>query len=138
MVERNGHFPEYHPDREPAREINRVQRLHLELLKLTRFNDMDGEQVAADLEAYPRLWRAAMLGNFGHGGELLALRDMERGFYNADTLMILTDKEHAPFMEKLAWRWSAKEVGWLRDEEAAEALGLSPVGKLKILRCWWD
>ena len=137
MVERNGYFHHDDPEHEPQREISRVQRIHLELIRLASFNDFHGDQVAHDLETYPQLWKAAMMGNFGHGGELLVLRDMERGLNNVDTLMVLTTEEHAPAMEEMAWTWRADEVGWLPEEEAGEALGLSPVGDLRLLRCWW-
>lgn len=97
-------------------ETTAAQRLHLELMKLATFNYFDGRKVVADLEARPHLWRTAIIGNFGTSLELLALRDMNKGVYLVDTLMILSTHEQARALQRLAHTWNPTEVWWLDQE----------------------
>ena len=68
-----------------------IQELHLELLRRTRFNAFDGEDIHEGLLALPDLWHAVLLdagGLFATGGGagLIKLRDMAGNYYNVDTL----------------------------------------------------
>ena len=114
--------------------MNEVQKLELELVRHASFNNCDGPQVVADLEAHTDLWRGAVMTRVGFG-ELICLRDIENGHWNVDTLFISAASGKEDELEKLALRsWSADEVSWV--EDGGDMLGVWPAPK--VLRVWWD
>jgi len=114
-------------------EINRVQNLMFELMKLASFNSYDGQQVVSDLIDHKDLWRGAILDR----DDLIKLRDIENDKWNVDTLFILTTGVNDVKLEELAHEWCADEIKYLSDEEAKHALGQSyPLGR--VLSIWWD
>ena len=128
------------PERSQDKSLSHItpaQWLHLELMKLASFNHFEGKKVVDDLLALPHLWRSAMMGNFGKSLDLLALRDMDKGVYLVDTLMLITTDWHANDLKGLAHRWNPDEVWWLTRKETSQNLGVSRPGRLRILRVWW-
>ncbi len=93
-----------------------VQDIQLELLRRTRFNDLDGERVAASLLRHRELWLAALLDRPGVPdytepdrlltAGLIKLRDLGRNLWNADTLFLLTPT-----------REQARRLGQVAEEE---------------------
>lgn len=113
--------------------INKVQELQFELMKLASFNSYDGEEVVADLIEHKDLWHGCVLDR----DDLIKLRDISDDYWNVDTLYILTTGKNDEKLQQLAEKWNADEVDYLSDKEASSQLGTShPKGK--VLRVWWD
>jgi hypothetical protein len=127
-----------------------VQDIQLELLRRTRFNDLDGERVVASLLKHRALWTAALLDRPGVAdysqprllltAGLIKLRDLPENHWNADTLFVLTPTpEDAERLGQVieAEEWGG-EVSIHRDlEESDRALGLGRQ-KYGLLSVWWD
>lgn len=77
-----------------------VQEIQLELIRRTRFNSFNGEQIYASLLKHRALWQAVLLdrpglANYAKPRHLLTaglikLRDLDDNLWNADQLFILT------------------------------------------------
>lgn len=77
-----------------------VQDIQLELIRRTKFNTFDGEQVCELLARYRGHWRAVLLDRPGVPNYkvpshlltsgLIKLRDLDDNIWNADTLFVLT------------------------------------------------
>lgn len=126
--------------------INPIQKLNLELIRLSTFNEMNGEKVVKDLLAHQDLWRGVVMdradynlgGQFNTTGEmicLIKLRDIEDGYWNVDTLYILPKEGKEKELERLAKGWNADEVDYEGEEWSRKHLG---GGKGNVLRVWWD
>jgi hypothetical protein len=127
-----------------------VQDIHLELLRRTRFNALDGEKVCASLVAHRQLWLAALLDRPGVAnyaepgllliGGLIKLRDLPQNLWNADTLFLLTPtRREAECLAQLAEEedWGG-EVHLYRDQEEIDrALGTGRQ-EYGLLSVWWD
>ena len=122
--------------------MNKVQDLNLELIKLASFNEFDGVQVVKDLIEHKDLWRGAVMGRYGGYSELIPLRDIQKGCWNIDTLMITPVKGREDELEVLAGGWQADEIDWIGAERACDMLGSSSpelrADNKQILRIWWD
>jgi hypothetical protein len=127
-----------------------VQDIQLELLRRTRFNDLNGEKVCASLLRHRHLWLAALLDrpgvpNYAQPGRLLIaglikLRDLHDNLWNADTLFLMTRthaqaRELARIAEEEDW---AGEVHVYEDQDDIDR-GLG-IGRLDygLLSVWWD
>lgn len=74
-----------------------AQEIQLELLRRTKFNDLDGERVLASLLKHRDLWLAALLDRPGLAdyaepcllliSGLIKLRDLPGNIWNVDTLL---------------------------------------------------
>lgn len=127
-----------------------VQEIQLELIRRTRFNAFDGEQVCASLLRNRHLWQAVLLDrpgvpNYAEPRHLLTsglikLRDLQDNLWNADTLFVMTEtveaaRELARIVEDEEW---GGEVYLPEDrDEIDSALG---IGRLDygLLSVWWD
>jgi hypothetical protein len=127
-----------------------VQDIQLELLRRTRFNDLDGERVAASLLRYRDLWRAALLDRPGvpdytEPGLLLTaglikLRDLHRNLWNADTLFVLTPtQEQARRLARIAEEedWGGMVRVYEDQKEIDRALGTGRQ-ECGLVSVWWD
>jgi hypothetical protein len=135
--------------------INKIQELQLELMKLSSFNNFNGEQVVKDLIENKNKWIGCIWGRFVFF-DLLPLRDISQGIWNTDTLYILTQKENIKFFEEKAKEWQADEFGWVEEIknekgntkyifhgifEGNEKFYIrfgSCLGELIVIRIWWD
>jgi len=130
------------------KHINKVQKLQFELMKLSSFNEFDGNKVADYLLKHRELWITCMWGRF-KGGVLIPLRDISKGIWRGDTLYIYTMKDKVNKLKELAKKWNADEFGVVyRDKEegivtfdhteVTYVFG-SPLKKDEcIVRIWWD
>ncbi len=125
-------------------------------LRLSSFNDFDGDKVADSLIANKHLWDGFVWGRFIYN-ELIELRDIHHGIINADTLMILSTIDRWKDLKSVINKWSADEIGHIsgdgktvgthsytlnysfdHNRSVNMALG-SALGQSQILvRVWWD
>jgi len=128
---------------------NKYQEAVFNLMKLSSFNDFDGEAVVKSLIENEKIWKGAIWGRFTYL-QLIPLRDIAEGHYNADTLMISVREKYIKDFIKLARSWKADEIGYnhngkkfgplnsLLSSEMYNALGASPEPYLAYFRVWWD
>lgn len=127
-----------------------VQDIQLELLRRTRFNDLDGARLCDSLQKHRSLWKAVLLdrpglANFHGQGMLLTsglikLRDLSRNIWNADQLFILTPSpEDARALATIAtdedWGGEVTVHEDRRATDMALGFGRQTYGLLSI---WWD
>lgn len=116
-----------------------VQAVQLELIRRTSFNMFDGERVHRDLVERRGEWSAVLLDRLPSRSDLIKLRDLPLGSWNADTLCVLARSlGDAHELEELGRdHWSADHVEVYGEEASAQALGTSrPEGTVVTL--WWD
>jgi hypothetical protein len=127
-----------------------VQEIQLELLRRTRFNALDGEQVANSLVKHRDLWLAVILDRHGLANYaeptrlltmgLIKLRDLPDNDWNADTLFVLTPT-HAQARElaRIAEdeEWSGEVYVHQNQEEIDRALGTGR-DEYGLMTVWWD
>jgi hypothetical protein len=98
--------------------------------------------VVGDLRANRQLWTAATATRGvstadGAMFDLITLRDLPQGTWNADTLFLLPSGEDDDELERLAGTWNADSVRWITGEEARRRLA-SFEPNLRVLEVWWD
>jgi hypothetical protein len=101
--------------------------MHLELIRLTSFNELDGERVAADLRSHAQLWKAAALHQPDVG---VTLTYLDLGWSAADTIYILPSGRDNDALKELAEGWTPSRVTW---EE-----GVAGPDEGRVLCVWWD
>ena len=124
--------------------INQAQNLQFQLMELGLFN---GRQVVFDLKNNRDVWIACVWGRFKYNW-LIPLRDLARGYWNTDTLYILTTADKIERLSAFASYWKADEWGVVyADREVGDVdfkhdevdrLGMSLTGDDCIVRVWWD
>ncbi|MCI0704806.1 MAG: hypothetical protein L0241_27425 [Planctomycetia bacterium] len=127
-----------------------VQEIQLELIRRTKFNAFNGEQIYASMLKHRELWTAVLLDRPGvsapYGSALLLidglikLRDLPDNIWNADTLYILTPSPETA--RELAQRIADGDLGgeimvYEDSEETAPALGAIR-HEYGLLTVWWD
>ena len=127
-----------------------VQDIQLELLRRTKFNALDGEQVAASLLRHREFWLAVLLdrpgvADYSRPGRslvsgLIKLRDLPGDLWNADTLFVLTEtwqqaRELARIAEEEEWAGEVYVYGNQDEIDRALGTGRKEYGLLHI---WWD
>ena len=127
-----------------------VQEIQLELLRRTRFNALNGEQVVASLLRHRELWLSALLDRPGVANYakpsllltsgLIKLRDLPDNIWNADTLFVLTPT-HAAARElaRIAEEedWAGEVYVYKHQEEIDRALGTGR-DEYGLMSVWWD
>ena len=121
------------------------QDIQFELLRMSTFNDFDGNLVADSLEANKDLWKGFIMDRadyyYAHAQsdpeaaerhqepvDLIRLRDIGEGYWNVDTLYLLAAEGKEDKLELLARReWHADEIDWMNNTHVG-----------KYLRVWWD
>jgi hypothetical protein len=127
-----------------------VQDIQLELLRRTRFNDLNGERVCASLRKHRGLWLAALLDRPGVPdctqpdqlltAGLIKLRDLPRDLWNADTLYLLTPTHHeADELARVAEGedWGGEVRVYKDQAEIDRAVGAGRRG-YGLVSVWWD
>jgi hypothetical protein len=121
--------------------MNKLQSLHMHLLRAVKLNDCNGDAIATDLGANQDLWRSFMMVRTDDE-QLTSLSDLEADMWSADTLFILAVVGREDALEKLAQAWGADTVEWIGGHAAEEALGEYAAyirrNERVILRLWWD
>jgi hypothetical protein len=107
---------------------NSPQEVQLELLRITKSNELDGERVAADLRQHSELWKAVALHQPEDIGVTLVY--LTSGDVAADAIYILSSGRDDEALLRLADGWSSSGITW-EDEIVAPSEG-------RVLRAWWD
>ena len=130
-----GAAKEYQPDytSEALGKPNPAQQI--QELRLRFAAKMNGNVVADDLNAHPKVWESYTLGNDPRHFPFTELRDLKQAYLNVDTLFVRVMKGQEKKMLRVVEEWGADEVGFLPDEESNK---LSGGGNEPILRVWWD
>lgn len=119
----------------PEKKISEAQQVQLDIIAKTNFNFFEGRKIAAWLKENPRMWRAVLLPL-----DFISLRDMDDGYWHADTLYIYAeDGWQMKLEEVMKEQFHADEIRWIGGERAADLLGDSEIdGSYVILEAWWD
>lgn len=88
-----------------AREL---QDMQFRMMELSSFNQFDGGKVARSLRENYGLWKRFIFMDCYNSH--VSLRDMEKGKWNADTLLIVVREKFAENMMAVAKSWKADEV----------------------------
>jgi hypothetical protein len=127
-----------------------VQEIQLELIRRTKFNDMDGEHIARALVQHRDLWSAVLLDRQPYWSKdfrqlpsswLIKMRDMPHNIWNADTLFLVTDSpQKARQLADIATggdHWGGEVIVHEDREETDRALGAGR-HSYSIVTVWWD
>jgi hypothetical protein len=117
-----------------TKPINPTQRVVLDLMKRSSYNEFDGDRVVRSLNSERELWSAAYM--VPEAYPLLPLRDLPDGYHNVSTLYIMGSGVNDDKLFAVAKSWGADEISWLTDQEAAHLMG--GAGRGHVLRVWWD
>jgi hypothetical protein len=110
------------------------QQIIFQLMEASSFNEFDGKNVVKSLKEHPELWHSVMFCRSPKVWPLLPLRDLEEGFFNADTVYIYVNGERS-VVEEMVSAWGADEIDWLSDEERFD---FTTMYSGDVLRVWWD
>lgn len=115
--------------------MNEAQEAMFRIAELGSFNSFDGEDVVRLLRERTDLWDGMVFGRFQYS-PLIMLRDIQKGYINADT-MYITPKpgKEAELENWVLQSFGADEVDY--DDWAAGAMGQYP-NPHPPLRIWWD
>ena len=139
--------------------MNKIQEIILNLIEETQFNEFDGKKIVKDLRENEDKWKGVIFGRFCCG-TLIPLRDIDKGFYNADTIFIKLPKENLEWLKKMVEKWKVDDFGyyldgkfegivddnligseWLKKEDYLHfflSLGAEPEEGIVYARLWWD
>jgi len=115
--------------------MNKLQKLYLELIKLTQFNSLNGKQIYNDLLENEDIWDAVFLKD---SDSLITLRDLPEGFHNVSTLYILTTEDKLVDLMPFVHDWSPDDVNVYKKDEVTLLLGIGNPGDKVIIELWWD
>lgn len=119
-----------------VKKISEAQQIQLDIIEKTNFNFFNGRKIAQILKENHRMWRAVLLPL-----NLISLRDMEDGYWHADTLYIYPEDGYQSQLEELVKeQLNADEVHWIGGDDAVDLLGTTEVANKSyvILEAWWD
>lgn len=112
-------------------EITHPQGLLLDIIRLSSFNEFDGEKIVDDLVAHQDLWEAVLM--IQESGAGITIRDLPRGYHSVDTLLIMVPESKEKSLRALTKGWKADTVSWVKNP--SRFLG---GGKGSVLSLWWD
>ena len=126
-------------DLNPELKITTIQDLQLQIIALTNYNNCDGRKINRLLRENHHLWRAAIMPN----KQLYPLRDMEEGFWSADTLYLFPREGKEFELEELVKeQFNADEITWIGSDRSLDLLGYwkndEVLNPRLILSIWWD
>lgn len=132
------------------KNISKIQRAFLTLIKETSFNKFEGKKIYKDLIKYSNLWKGVVFGRF-FNRELIILRDLPEGIYNADTIFISIPTKHLSTFKKIIEKWNPTEINiiTLSPQQSHKVSvnirldlfkiwGSTDTGDLSIIKLWWD
>ena len=133
-------------------DINDIQRLHFELFRHVRYNQLDGEHVVRDLLDWHDLWYSVLPTRFPYTfnklddklyhpfTELSMLRHVRWESWPADTLYIWTNDEALPQLrQRIEERWEPSEIEVISPDEDEEMHFTHLDDEHdRVLFVWWD
>lgn len=122
--------------RETMKSISEAQKIQLDIIAQTNFNFFEGRKIAEILKENHRMWRAVLMPL-----DLISLRDMDDGWWHADTLYIYPEDGYEFQLEELVTeQFNADEIQWIGGSTAVDMLGTTEVEDKShvILSVWWD
>jgi hypothetical protein len=140
-------------DDESGDGINPVQRLHLELIRQTFRNEMDGEVIVLTLLDWRDLWDAVLADRLPmprlHKDprsryasiypQIALLGPLRHGRWAPDLLYILTDAARVDELtRRIRASWEADEVEPVEQEDVELMLSPWAVDDTRVLAVWWD
>lgn len=115
-------------------ELGDVQKLYLELIKKSSFNNFDGEVVVEKLCERKDLWKSVIMTQCSGLG--ITLRDLSGDHNNVDSLVVLTNKDCLnEFLEFVEEAFNADEKTVCEGNAATQYLG---GGEGVVVEFWWD
>jgi hypothetical protein len=124
------------PPQEKMKSISEAQKIQLDIIAKTSFNFFEGRKIAEILKANHKMWRAVLMPL-----DLISLRDMDDGWWHADTLYIYPEAGYEFQLEELVTeQFKADEIQWIGGSTAVDLLGTTEVEDKSyvILSVWWD
>jgi hypothetical protein len=124
------------PPQPVPKKISKAQQIQLDIIAQTNFNFFDGRKIAELLKANHKMWRAVLLPL-----DFISLRDMDDGWWHADTLYIYPEDSYQFQLEELVReQFNADETQWIGGSTAVDMLGTTEVEDKSyvILEVWWD
>lgn len=119
-----------------TKNISEAQKIQLDVIAKTNFNFFEGRKIAEILKENHRMWRAVLMPL-----DLISLRDMDDGWWHADTLYIYPEDGYEFQLEELVTeQFNADEIQWIGGSTAVDLLGTTEVehNSHVILSVWWD
>ena len=119
-----------------SKKISEAQQIQLDVMAHTNFNFFEGRKLAEILKENHGMWRAVLMPL-----DLISLRDMNDGWWHADTLYIYPEDGYEFQLEKLVTeQFNADEIQWIGGSTAVDMLGTTEVEHKShvILSVWWD
>ena len=137
-----------------TKTISKPQKIQIQLMRMSSFNEFNGDVVCDDLIKHRDLWKAFLWDREAYSAEhyrreirdrglglkddelpiapidTIRLRDLAAGYWNVDCLLILPEEGREQELYELADSpgWCADEIDWYSGLDAGE----------KMLRVWWD
>jgi hypothetical protein len=121
---------------EKTKSISEAQKIQLDIIAKTNFNFFEGRKIAEILKENHRMWRAVLMPL-----DFISLRDMDDGWWHADTLYIYPEDGYEFKLEELVReQFNADEIQWIGGSTAVDMLGTTEVEDKShvILSVWWD
>ena len=132
--------------------LSEPQKLQLMLVLNNSFNAFEPFVVVRDLLVNRTLWQSVVMdrgvlmprGTSEFPGtrirtDLIKLRDIGSGWWNVDTLFLLTCEEHVAGLTAIADRWSYDAITVLSGEDTDDLLGIGRANHPnRIIGIWWD
>src|ERR671924_331594 len=100
------------------KKISEAQQIQLDIIARTNFNFFNGRKISELLKANHKMWRAVLLPL-----DFISLRDMDDGWWHADTLYIYPEDGYQFQLEEiLREEFNADEIHWIGGESAGDML----------------
>jgi hypothetical protein len=119
-----------------AKKISEAQQIQLDIIAKTNFNMFNGREIARWLTENHKMWKAVLLPL-----DFISLRDLDEGYWHADTLYIyVEDGWQLKLEEVMREQFNADEIRWISGKGAVDLLGTTEVEDKSyvILEAWWD
>src|SRR6266508_5047355 len=104
-----------------SKKISGAQQIQLDIIHNTNFNLFDGKKIVELLRENHRMWRSVLMPL-----NLISLRDLPDGRWQADTLYIYVEDGYQFQLEELVReQFQADEINWIGSSEAEDILGIT-------------
>jgi hypothetical protein len=116
--------------------ISKIQKYLLNLIKETSFNNFDGKKIYKDLIKYSYLWKGVVFGRF-FNYELIILRDLPEGIYNADTIFISIPSKNLDKFKKIVEKWDPSTINII-SLPPSQSKKINKKERFNLFKMWGD